>query len=77
LKILQALLRSTGVFTQVRAISVQMRGGAVRYQAQVLRKLRIPKADKIPESLGGRLSAAADSGDQQLIDALADEAFAL
>ena len=77
LQVLQAILRSTCVLTQIRAISVQMRGGSVRYQAQGLRKLRIPKAAKLPDSLMKQLAAVAGSSDQKKIDSLALEAYNL
>lgn len=77
LRALQALLRSTHVFSQVRALSVQMRGGAVRYQAQVLRKLRVPLAASLPSELVNRLAAIAGSSNQIEIDAVAEEAFNL
>lgn len=77
LRALQALLRSTLVLEQVKAISVQMRGGSVRYQAQVLRKLRIPRAKDLPAKLKVRLAAVAGSADQQAIDAVAAEAYNL
>ena len=72
---LQALLRSNHVFKQVRALSVQMRGGAVRYQAQVLRKVRVPLAANLSAELLNRLAAVARSSNQQEIDAVAEEAF--
>ena len=77
LRVLQALLRSTCVLQQIRAISVQMRGGSVRYQAQVLRKLRIPKMAKLPRSLCEQLAAVAGSSEQSKIDSIAAEAFSL
>lgn len=72
---LQAILRSTFVYNQVRAVSVQMRGGAVRYQAQVLRKLRVPLASSLSSELVDRLSTVAHSINQAEIDAVAAEAF--
>jgi|CXWL01.1.fsa_nt_gi SAM-dependent methyltransferase len=75
LRALQAILRSTFVYNQIRAVSVQMRGGAVRYQAQVLRKLRIPLAASLPAELVIRLVAVARSSNQAEIDAVAAEAF--
>lgn len=77
LRALQALLRSTLVFNQVRAHSVQMRGGAVRYQAQVLRKVRVPLAAGLSVALVDRLAVVAGSGNQSEIDAVAEEAFNL
>lgn len=74
---LQALLRSTLVLDQIRAHSVQMRGGSLRYQAQVLRKVRVPAASSLAVSLVERLAASAGSSDQQRLDELAHEAYAL
>ena len=74
---LQALLRSSIVLEQIRAHSVQMRGGALRYQAQVLRKLRIPRFDGLAENLVVRLEMISGRDDQKTLDALAEEAFAL
>ena len=75
LRLLQALLRSRCVLDQIRALSVQMRGGAVRYQAQVLRKLRMPSVQSIAESLRLELVRAASSDDLSVLDELADQAF--
>lgn len=74
---LQALLRSQIVLEQIRAYSVQMRGGSIRYQAQVLRQVRVPAATSLTANLIHRLAAAAPSGNQAQLDALAEEAFAL
>jgi len=74
---LQALLRSSIVLEQVRAHSVHMRGGSLRYQAQVLRKLRLPAFDSLPAVLIGQLAAVAGKDDQKTLDLLADEAFAI
>jgi hypothetical protein len=77
LRALQALLRSGLVLEQIRAHSVQMRGGALRYQAQVLRKVRLPAFTGLPADLVAKLAAVAGSANQAQIDALAEEAFAL
>ncbi len=77
LRVLQALLRSQSVLMQIRAFSVQMRGGSVRYQAQVLRKLRVPAASSISASLGKKLAHAAGESDQGVIDELASVAYGL
>lgn len=74
---LQALLRSHIVLEQIRAHSVQMRGGSLRYQAQVLRKLRVPKFDELAKDLVARLERAAAQDEQKTLDGLAEEAFAL
>ena len=76
LRALQALLRSQLVLEQIRAYSVQMRGGSIRYQAQVLRQVRVPAAIQLSADLLGRLAAIATSDNQPAINALAEEAFA-
>jgi hypothetical protein len=74
---MQALLRSNLVLEQIRAHSVQMRGGSLRYQAQVLRKVRVPQFAGLKKELVVRLENAAGRDDQATLDALAEEAFAL
>ena len=76
LQALQALLRSSLVLEQVRANSVQMRGGAFRYQTQVLRRLRIPAVRSLSPVLIAGLAAISGSADQEQIDRLALLAFA-
>lgn len=75
LRVLQALLRSKWVADQVRAHSVEMRGGSIRYQAQVLRKLRIPSEKSLQESLKAELAALAGSEDQTALDSLTEPLF--
>ncbi len=75
LRALQALLRSTQVLTQVRAFSVQMRGGSIRYQAQTLRRIRIPLLRSLSASVLDHLVSVAASGAQTEIDEAAARAF--
>jgi len=77
LRALQALLRSTQVLIQVRAFSVQMRGGSVRYQAQTLRRLRIPSLASLSTSVIDELISVAAGSAQQDIDAAAARAFGI
>lgn len=77
LRVLQALLRSSLVLLQIRAFSVQMRGGSLRYQAQTLRKLRLPAYRQLSWKTLDDLSAVATSKDQQAIDDVAEVAFEL
>jgi methylase of polypeptide subunit release factors len=74
---LKALLRSSVVFQQVRAYSVQMRGGSVRFQAQTLRRLRLPALATVPEALLERLSGLAHGDSQEEIDDAANEAYSI
>ncbi|MEW5928846.1 MAG: Eco57I restriction-modification methylase domain-containing protein [Gemmatimonadota bacterium] len=75
LRALQTLLRSSLVRDQVRAYSVQMRGGSLRWQAQTLRKVRLPALGALPDSMVETLIAASGSTDQRFIDEAALEAF--
>lgn len=73
---LKALLRSRFAFDQMKAFSVQMRGGSIRYQAQALRQLRLPASASLAPDLVSQLAAASSSEDQCLLDELAAVAFA-
>lgn len=75
LRALQTLLRSSAVRSQVRAYSVQMRGGSLRWQAQTLRRIHVPLLRSLPDLLVERLVAVSASSDQEEVDATADEAF--
>lgn len=75
LRALQAVLRSSQILRQVKAVSVQMRGGSVRYQAQVLRKLRIPRLRTLSDTSLQRLVSVAASPVQDEIDAAVAEIF--
>lgn len=72
---LKALLRASVVRRQVAALSVHMRGGALRFQAQTLRRVRLPLLSGISDSLLARLIGVSDSSQQTEIDDAADEAF--
>ena len=73
---LQCLLRSRRVIAQVAANSVAMRGGSVRWQAQVLRRVRLPALRSLRDDLLNRMTRAGAGHDTELIDAVADEAYA-
>jgi len=74
---LQALLRSGIAKLFVSAYSVKMRGGHLRFQAQYLRRIRVPRWRDIPESLRQALVTAAELGDKPLCDRLAFEVYGL
>jgi hypothetical protein len=76
LRALKAVLRSEAVLRQVRALSVQMRGGSLRFQAQTLRRLRIPQPALLSSADIQNLADCAESADQQVIDAVVGEVFA-
>jgi len=72
LKALCALLRSSFVTSQIRNISVQMRGGSIRYQAQNLRNVHIPAWSSLSESDIDKLVSAYESNDTEQLDAVVD-----
>ena len=72
LKALCALLRSSFVTSQIRNISVQMRGGSIRYQAQNLRNVHIPAWSSLRKSDVEKLVSAYESNDTERLDAVVD-----
>jgi len=73
---LKTILRSTFVYNQIKAYSVQMRGGALRYQAQTLRRVRLPLVASLTSSILDALALVSTSEDQRLIDEVSEGAFA-
>ena len=72
LKALCALLRSSFVTSQIRNVSVQMRGGSIRYQAQNLRNVHIPAWSSLNAGDIEKLVAAYDSNDAEQLDEVVD-----
>ena len=72
LKALCALLRSSFVTSQIRNVSVQMRGGSIRYQAQNLRNVHIPAWNSLDEDDVERLVGAYEANDADRLDAVVD-----
>ena len=50
MRALCVLMRSSFVTDQIRRVSVQMRGGSIRYQAQNLRHVHIPAWSSLDEA---------------------------
>jgi hypothetical protein len=63
LQALQAVLLSGIARLFVAVYSTKMRGGYLRFQAQYLRRIRIPAWENVPQALRERLVAAATSHD--------------
>lgn len=63
LRALQAVLQSGIARLFISAYSTKMRGGYLRFQAQYLRRIRIPHWKEIPGSLQKSLTKAGSSGD--------------
>jgi len=72
LKALCALLRSSFVTSQIRNVSVQMRGGSIRYQAQNLRNVHIPAWSSLSKDDVEKLVNAYESNDTEQLDAVVD-----
>ena len=81
LRALQAVLRSRVAEFQVASYAVKMRGGYLRFQAQYLRRVRIPEWASVSAALRSQLIAAAtgarDACDHaaRVLYALDDEAW--
>lgn len=65
LRALQAVLLSAVTHLFVATYSTKMRGGFLRFQAQYLRRIRIPRWVDVPESLRYELAEAATKRDGQ------------
>jgi hypothetical protein len=63
LRALQAVLRSGIARLFVTTYSTRMRGGFLRFQAQYLRRIRIPAWDAVPAALRQMLVVAGEQGD--------------
>lgn len=63
LKALQAVLRSGIAKLFVSIYSTRMRGGYMRFQAQYLRRIRLPRWKDVPDTVGKALIEAANSED--------------
>ena len=57
--------------------AVKMRGGYLRFQAQYLRKIRVPQPDEIPVKLRRQIAAAFRKRNFAALDELALEAYGL
>ncbi|MDR0966725.1 MAG: Eco57I restriction-modification methylase domain-containing protein [Myxococcales bacterium] len=75
LRVLQTLLRSSVALAIVAAYCVRMSGGFLRFQAQYLRRIRVPRPESLSADLRRRLRSAATSTDQEEIDRVAIEAY--
>ncbi len=63
LRALQAVLLSAVARLFVATYSTRMRGGFLRFQAQYLRRIRVPRWEDVPEALRGELKRAAETQD--------------
>jgi hypothetical protein len=77
LRALQAVLLSSVARQFVAAYSTTMRGGFLRFQAQYLRRIRLPAWDSVPHDLRMRLSHAAIARDLSECDSAAATLYGL
>jgi len=77
LRALQAVLQSGIAKLFVAIYSTQMRGGYLRFQAQYLRRIRVPRWSEVPASMRKRLSEAALAGDREACNQATFELYAL
>jgi len=77
MEVLGALLSSKVALFFVWSYAVRMRGGYLRFQAQYLRRIRVPKPEQISAELAASLRQAFRRRDFQQIDRLASGAYGL
>lgn len=77
LQALQTVLRSRLATAFVDTYSLRMRGDCLRFQAQYLRRIRLPQWQDVCEPMRDRLKKLATSGDQAQIDAAIRELYKL
>lgn len=77
LKALQAVLRSGIAKLFVSIYSTRMRGGYLRFQAQYLRRIRLPRWRDVPEAVRTALVDAANAGDVKACNLAAFDMYRL
>lgn len=77
LRALQAVLLSSVARQFIQAYSTAMRGGFLRFQAQYLRRIRLPRWDSVDESMRERLVQAAVRLDIPECDSAVAELYGL
>jgi hypothetical protein len=77
MRVLGALLSSKVALFFVWSYAVKMRGGYLRFQAQYLRRIRLPSPASIAPRVAKNLATAFDNRDFAEIDALALDAYGL
>lgn len=77
LRALQTLLRSSVAMSFVAAYCVRIAGGFLRYQAQYLRRIRVPSWQSLSATQRENLVRVSCSVDQELVDQAAFAAYGL
>ena len=76
MRALCVLMRSSFVTDQIRRVSVQMRGGSIRYQAQNLRHVHIPAWSSLDEADVTALAGLYGESDVARVDRLVESLLA-
>jgi adenine-specific DNA-methyltransferase len=77
LEVLGGLLSSKMALFFVWSYAVKMRGGYLRFQAQYLRRIRVPRPGTLDQALTSAIKAAFRARDFHQLDALAMQAYGL
>jgi hypothetical protein len=77
LKALQVVLKSGIAKLFISTYSTQMRGGYLRFQAQYLRRIRIPQWEDIPPQIKTTLISLSDQGNENKFDDVIKELYRL
>lgn len=77
MEVLGGLLSSRVALFFVWSYAVKMRGGYLRFQAQYLRRIRVPQPDSIPQALQRKIKAAYRKRNFSALDELARLAYQL
>jgi hypothetical protein len=77
LRALQAVLQSRVTRVFIATYSTKMRGGFLRFQAQYLRRLRLPQWESVSPEICSALIAAAEAGDVAACDRAAFALYGL
>ena len=77
LRALQTVLRSSLTLMIVATYCIRMAGGFLRFQAQYLRRIRLPMWKDVPIALRSELTALATSTNQNEIDAVVFKLYGL
>jgi hypothetical protein len=77
LRALQTILRSAVAGTFIAMYSTKMRGGYLRFQAQYLRRIRLPKWEQVTPALREALIASAEEPDLEKVNELAFAVYGL
>lgn len=77
LEVLGGLLLSRIAEAFISAYGVKMRGGTLRFQAQYLRKIRVPAPESIPVTVANRLREAYRALDREAATRAAEAAYGM